>query len=305
MGLTGFYKLLTKKCNYKPTQVAIRDLVGKTIAIDGDAAMYRAMHGCTSGTEVRPSDVAIPILKWMTTARDIGIETIFVVSAGPPPIEKLTHCSVRRKRKRTLNEESIRDMEKKLQEEGTDPAEEVCVREKILKLRSSNRQVTSSVSSSVVDLLEENAFKCIRAKSEADFMLVQLSEDDKCDFIATDDADIIVSGGNAILRGFFRMLSNNDIYGSVFVRSEILHAMGMTSDQLLQLGTILSCDYQPPIPKVGPVTALRAIKEHGTVETFLSAKRRKQIHLPQNMSVESYVRLCNRSIEIFKSRPDR
>jgi 5'-3' exonuclease len=201
---------------------------------------------------------------------------------------------------------------------------ELHLRDKICRLRNSIRRISSDMATQVVTILIDRGFVCRQAKSEADFLLVMMSEDGQCDFVATDDADMIVSGATHVLRGFIRMLVDPTSNGYVFCRQDVLTCLGLSSQELLQLGTLLSCDYQPPIHNVGPVTALRMIQEHKTVDAFLrsqsfnvetksktrtqnttqSCKKRKYT-LPHDMSVESYVTASIRSVDIFRSRPDK
>lgn len=45
----------------------------------------------------------------------------------------------------------------------------------------------------------------------------------------------------------------------------------LNKNQFVDLCILLGCDYLDPIPKVGPHTALRLIREHGTLENFVAA----------------------------------
>jgi flap endonuclease-1 len=316
MGLTGFYQLLQKRGGYVPSNLSLSDLKGKTVALDGDFVLYKALHGHTNGERVEPMELAEQVAKWLVLAVNNGIKPIFVTTGGPPPIEKQTHCSVVRKRKRDRTQQTIDKLENQLKIDTDDIGTELHLRDKICRLRNSIRRISSEMTAQVVTILSGRGFVCRQAKSEADFLLVMMSEDGQCDFVATDDADIIVSGATHVLRGFIRMLVNTTLTGAVFCRQDVLACLGLSSPELLQLGTLLACDYQPPILNVGPVTALRMIQEHKTVDAFLHSESflvetSKQTHkkrkytLPRDMSVESYVTASRRSVSIFRSRPDK
>jgi flap endonuclease-1 len=311
MGLTGFYKLL-KKHGYDPAPVELHQLRGKTVALDGDFVLYQSLLGHTTG-EATAVDVAAPVSKWLTLAKQADIHTIFVTSGGPAPIEK-THCSNVRKRKRERQQERITELEATLPAlaKNEDLGEELDVREKICRMQNNIRRITSTMSTQVVDILRADGHTCRQAKSEADFMLVMLSEDGKCDFVATDDADIIVAGAKHVLRNFTKMLTDSTTRGMDYCRKSILAGLKLNSDAFLQLGAILSCDYQPALCNVGPVTALRMMRQFGSVDNFLRSEvftvetksKKRKYSLPAGMTVENYISTSERSVEIFRSRPD-
>jgi flap endonuclease-1 len=50
-------------------------------------------------------------------------------------------------------------------------------------------------------------------------------------------------------------------------------AIGLTAAQFVDLCILLGCDYVDPIPKVGPSTALKLIRDHGTLEKVVEWMR--------------------------------
>jgi 5'-3' exonuclease len=313
MGLAGFYGLIQKQEQYIPTMVTLEDLRGKTIALDGDFFMYKAMHGSTTGDAFVASDIGRRIVTWLTLAQTAGIHSIFVTTGGTVPIEKVNHCEVNRKRKRNQQQVRIDELESQLVTSGSTAGDEVVLRDRICRMKDGIRRVRRPMSTAVVKYIQDRGFDCRVAVSEADFLLVLLSEDGTCDYVATEDADIIVSGAHHVIRDLVPLLLDASPTARVFCRSDILTQLQLTGDQFVQLGVLLSCDYQPPLKNVGPVTALRMIREHGTVDKFLGsvdfhqmtkAKKRKY-DTPASMSVEDYVTCSQRSVEIMTSRPDR
>ena len=310
MGLKGFYPLLKKTCAYVPDVVGLADLEGKTVAMDGDYFLYKAMHGTTSGTTFTAKDLATCVIRWLRAARNAGIMTIFVTSGGAPPVEKIQQCLAGRKRKRGRQEEKIQVLEEKIRASTCPIGDELVMRDQICRMKDAVRCIDPIMAVDVVRQVRDAGFECVESVSEADFMLVLLSEQGRCDYVATDDADILVSGAHRTLRGLVPLLSSGTS-ARVFTRADILSALGLTSAQLLELGCLLSCDYQAPISKVGPVTALRMIQAHGTIKAFLESdaftstkKKKPRYELPGMMTSDDYVRQTTRSIAIFQSRPD-
>lgn len=316
MGLTGFYPLLKTHGCYTPSTVSLADLDGKTVAIDGDFMMYIALHGYTTGTVVTAGEIAAPIMRWLERARVAGIQTIFVTTGGPSPLEKQAHCGVLRTLKRARQNERIEELRTSLASavaRDDDIGRELYLRDQIDRLQNTVRCISATMSKSVVEILVGTGWNCMSAKSEADFLLVLLSEDHKCDYVATDDADIIVAGAEHVLRGFVRLLTDPTAVGTVFCRSTIMTCLQLTSAALLQLGSLLACDYQPPITNVGPVTAFRMIQKYGTVDNFLRSEaftcetksKKRKYSLPPGMSLDAYSSSSSRSVTIFCSRPDK
>lgn len=311
MGLTGFYQLL-KKNGYTPNTVDKQDLRGKTVAIDGDFVLYKALHGYTHG-KVNPEEIASHVVKWLTTAETAGINTLFVTTGGKAPIEKQTHGHPIRKRKRKAQVVNIKALESRLIEDGLDIADELVLRDKICRLKDQIRRVDASTSKAVVAILKAAGFRCLSAVSEADFLLVTCAEEHVCDFVATEDSDIIVAGAENVLRGFVKLLTRNELAYS-FNRADILVRLKITSVQLMELGCLLSCDYQPKIGNLGPVGALKAIQTYGTIEQFIrsdafnvvsSKTKQRKFTLPPDMCSDAYLKCCQQSVEIFSSRPDK
>ena len=178
--------------------------------------------------------------------------------------------------------------------------DELTIHDRICKLQDAARVIDPIVVASAVEIIQAAGFECLQAASEADFLLVTLSEVGRCDYIATDDADILVMGAQRTIRGLSALLIN-DISARVFTRDDILKSIDLKSEQLLELACLLGCDYQNSIPRIGPVTALKIIQVHGTIKVFLGANGDKYA---LSMTVEEYLRQCARTVEIFKSRPD-
>ena len=311
MGLTGFYPLLRAN-GYAPTEITAEALRGRTVAIDGDAMLYRALHGYTTGAP-SATELTACIARWLQRAAELGVSVIFVVTGGPAPPEKERCCGKRRKRRRDAQLARADALEASLAG-VTCPGTTVDTLDRAARLRDSARCIVSGTRSAVVRALREAGFVCREAVSEADMLLVQLAERSECHLVAADDADLLVSGAPRLLRGLGSLLAGDDATRPLrlYERGAILASLGIDADQLLQLGTLLACDYQPPIHNVGPKTALRVIKRHGSIAAFLGSEeftsvtrsKRRKYTLPDGMSGPEYLRACGRSVDILRSRPD-
>lgn len=177
----------------------------------------------------------------------------------------------------------------------------------INRLHDNSRHITSDISKQIVDTLQSAGFHCIRAKSEADFLLSLLSETKKCDYVAAEDGDILLSGAENVVRNFISVLLDGSLEVPTFNRSDILKSLGLTSHQFLQLGCLMNCDYQPGIKNVGALKGWKIIKQYGNIKDFLHSPMfiKSKMQLPPNQSVENFCITMDRTIEIFKWRPDK
>lgn len=306
MGLLGFYKLIKTKGGYNPKKEKLQSLKGKTVAIDGDMFIYKAMF-LTSESNVDPVQISDCITKWLTILKNEGIDVIFVVTGGPPPVEKLQHCCKKRKRIHDKTNEEITRLTNNLNNPLVDIETQLSLSEKIGKMTKNNRKINKTVSIQIVTLLEQHGIVCKIGSSEADFLLVEMSRNDKCDYVISDDADILLAGAKRTIRNLIPVLSGSFDEIDVYERDVIMKSIRLDNEQFLQLGSLLSCDYQPPIKNLGPVTALKMIQKHTSIRNFLVSSdfkrenKKSRYSLPENVSTECYIKKCDRTVDIFKN----
>lgn len=324
MGLTGFYRLLKHKTvQYKPSVIRIADLKGSTVAIDGDALLYSVMYSSTTvysdSDTVCANELANGVIKILKIMINHHIQPLFVIS-GTLAIPEKGPCTQKRKcardkmlQKANITQHSITTYEQKENITPSDYIEIAELKKQCRSLRLNARYISRSCAQQVLTIVQEvlgpNYCRC--AKSEADFLLMLLSEKGDCAYVATDDADIIVAGAQTTLRGLVTLLHGGE--GYVYCRNKILTHCKLRSQQLIELGTLLSCDYQPSLHSVGPVTALRILQEHGSIETFLQSKefttcskssKKRKYTTPNNMNIDAYLAMTKTTIQIFTHRPD-
>ena len=64
--------------------------------------------------------------------------------------------------------------------------------------------------------------------------------------------------------------------------AKALEGLELTHDQFIDLCILLGCDYCNSIRGVGPKTALKLIREHGTIEKILDNLDRKKFEVPED-----------------------
>ena len=322
MGLRGFYALL-KRLGYVADAVQLGSLEQKRLAVDADMWVYRCLFGCDA--QPTTQSVARRISKWVNSM-PCTVDLIF--SGRSVPAEKSQCLKSRKdamqKRKDAFEKDQQRraELQENLErlksaEDGDSQtvataataatAREACQQEmllldlKLTKTRTQLHCFTREERAEIATILQEQeGISCIVAPCEADFELVDRSRRGLCDYVVSDDADLITSGCERVLRDVQSLLKGQS--ARVFVRSDILRVLELSSEQMLQWASLLHCDYQPPIGRVGPATALKMIRKHGTVSGFLQSDDFKSaVHsLPGDLSVDEYIRSTARTVQIFK-----
>ena len=112
----------------------------------------------------------------------------------------------------------------------------------------------------------------IIARGEAEHCGAQLLENNEVDVLVSDDSDAFAFGARVLLRN----LNRDGRDGDLIVRLDrVLEAMQITRHQLIDIGILCGCDFTESngLPSVGPVGAVAAIREFGTIEAFLASPK--------------------------------
>ena len=109
----------------------------------------------------------------------------------------------------------------------------------------------------VMEFLEYLLIPYLQAISESEETCAYLQKKGYVDYVMTEDTDSLTFGAKSVLFG--EKLYNLDI---------ILTEMGLSYESFVDFCILCGCDYTSTIPKIGPVNALRLIKEHQSIENF-------------------------------------
>jgi flap endonuclease-1 len=116
------------------------------------------------------------------------------------------------------------------------------------------------------NLIKLFGYTIILAPEEADSQLAELVKNNKVDYVVTDDMDILIFGGNKILKNFTiaskKKIQEIDL--DIFKKEA-----NLTQDSLVDLAILLGCDYCPSIKGIGTIGAYKLIQKYGDVKTIL------------------------------------
>lgn len=118
-----------------------------------------------------------------------------------------------------------------------------------------------------IKLLELMHIPYFRAEGEAEATAAALTHV-WADGVATEDADALVFGAKCVYRG----LSSKSECVEITLAT-VLEELGLSHRQFIDLCIMMGCDYTAgTLRGVGPATALKLIKAHGTIEGVLGSK---------------------------------
>ena len=119
-------------------------------------------------------------------------------------------------------------------------------------------------------LLELMGVPIVLAPCEAEAQAAALARSGKVYATATEDMDALTFRTPVLLRKMtFANQAKSTIQSMDYAKA--LEGLGLTHDQFVDLCILLGCDYCDTIRGVGPKTALRLIKEHGSIEKILAS----------------------------------
>jgi flap endonuclease-1 len=127
-------------------------------------------------------------------------------------------------------------------------------------------------------LLDLMGIPWIQAPSEGEAQAAHLTKRGDADYCASQDYDSLLFGAPKLIRNVTisgrRKLPGKsvliEVVPEVVELENVLRECGITHEQLVDVGILVGTDFNPDgVKGLGPKTALRIIKEHGTLENAL------------------------------------
>ncbi|MEM1540262.1 MAG: flap endonuclease-1 [Candidatus Bathyarchaeia archaeon] len=253
------------------TVIRLEDLSGKSIAIDAYNALYQflAIIRQPDGTPLKDSSGRITshlsgLLYRTSNLIELGIKPIYVFDGVPPALKE-----VEIKRRMKAKEEALIKYEQALKEGRIEEARMYA-------------QATASLKDYMADdskrLLDLIGVPWIQAPSEGEAQAAHVVKRGDADYCASQDYDSLLFGAPRLVRNVTisgrRKLPGKNVYievePEVIELEQVLKECGITHEQLIDVGILVGTDFNPEgIKGLGPKTALKLIKEYGSLENVL------------------------------------
>jgi flap endonuclease-1 len=250
------------------TVVKLEDLGGKSLAVDGYNALYQflAIIRQPDGTPLKDSGGRVTshlsgLLYRTSNLVELGIRPVYVFDGAPPALKE-----VEIKRRMRVKEKAAVRYEQALREGRPEEA-----------------RVYAQATSHLKDYMAEDSKRLlsllgvpwIQAPSEGEAQAAHLVRRGHADYCASQDYDSLLFGAprfvrNITISGRRKLPSKNmyiDVVPEVVELQRVLDDCGITYEQLVDVGILIGTDFNPDgIKGLGPKTALKLIKEYGSLE---------------------------------------
>ena len=251
--------------------VKLEDLSGKSIAIDAYNALYQflAIIRQPNGTPLKDSSGRITshlsgLLYRTSNLIELGIKPIYVFDGVPPALKE---AEIKRRMK--TKEEALVKYEQALREGRIEEARMYA------QATSSLKDYMAEDSKRLLDLM---GIPWVQAPSEGEAQAAHIVKRGDADYCASQDYDSLLFGAPRLVRNVTisgrRKLPGKNVYievePEVIELEQVLKECGITYEQLIDVGILVGTDFNPEgIKGLGPKTALKLIKEYGSLENAL------------------------------------
>ncbi|RDL33877.1 putative DNA repair endonuclease rad2 [Venustampulla echinocandica] len=262
MGIKQLYQVIKDECPDAYKEGEIKNQFGRKVAIDASMSIYSFLIAVRSGGEMLTNEDGETTSHLMgmfyRTLRivDNGIKPLYVFDGAPPKL-KSGELAKRFQRKATATE-------------GLEEAKETGTAEDIEKFSRRTVRVTREHNAECQRLLKLMGIPYLIAPTEAEAQCAVLARAGKVYAAASEDMDTLCFDSPVLLRHLTFSEQRKEPIQEIFLE-KVLAGLDMDRKQFVDLCILLGCDYLDPIPKVGPHTALKLIREYKTLENFVEA----------------------------------
>ena len=280
MGIKSLTQIIKRNSPESITHENLYKLSGKKVAVDASLVIYQNLLNVGNRPLFKNSDGKITnhlsgLFYKIVQYLSLNIELIFIFDGKPPDIKSDTIYE----RKKKANEAKEK-MDNAVTKEDKDKYEKASLR------------LTKEMINDVKKLLNLMGVSYIHPDGEGEAFASELCRIGYVDYVLTEDMDTLVYGCPKLIRNCLdKSLKRGDII-SVINYDKVLEDFNLTQDQFIEFCIFCGCDYCDSVPKIGNITALKLIKEHGNIETIIN--NNTKYVFPEN-----YLELFKQSKEIF------
>ncbi|GME80544.1 unnamed protein product [Ambrosiozyma monospora] len=263
MGIKGLNALVSENAPRAIVSSEMKSLFGRKIAIDASMCLYqfliamRQQDGSSLTNEAGETTSHIMGFFYRTIRMvSLGIKPCYVFD-GKPPVLKGGELEKRLKRR-----EEAEAKAKELKETGTV--------EELQKFERRTVRATRQHNEDAKKLLKLMGIPFVEAPCEAEAQCAELAKKGKVYAAASEDMDTLCYKPPYLLRNVTAAESRK-LKVDEFNSEKILEGFGMDLNTFVDMCILLGCDYCETIKGVGPVTAMKLIKEHGSIEKIIES----------------------------------
>ena len=285
MGIKSLTQSIKKNSPESITHENLYKLSGKKVAVDASLVIYQNLLNVGNRSLFKNSNGKITnhlsgLFYKIVLYLSLNIELIFIFDGKPPDIKS-----------KTIHER------KKKANEAKEKMKNAVTKEEKDKYEKSSLRLTKEMINDVKKLLNLMGVSYIHPDGEGEAYASELCRIGYVDYVLTEDMDTMVYGCPKLIRTCLdKSLKRGDII-SIINYDKVLEDFKLTQDQFIEFCIFCGCDYCDSVSKIGNITALKLIKEHGNIETIIN---NTNYSFPEN-----YLELFKQSKEIFLMLRDK
>ncbi|XP_024389205.1 flap endonuclease 1-A isoform X2 [Physcomitrium patens] len=196
---------------------------------------------------------------------EAGLKPVYVFDGQPPDLKK------RELAKRFARREDAAEDLVTAKETGNEADVE--------KYSKKTVKVTKQHNEDCRKLLRLMGVPVVEAPSEAEAECASLCKAEKVFAVASEDMDSLTYGSTRFLRHLMEPTSRK-LPVLEFDIAKVLEGLGLNMDQFVDLCILCGCDYCDTIRGIGPQTALKMIRQHGSLEIVLENLNKDRYQVP-------------------------
>lgn len=261
MGVKGLNQLIKEHAPDAFKEFTMKNLFGRKIAIDASMCLYQYLIAVRQqdGQQLTSEDgetTSHLLGMFYRTIRMVenGLKPLYVFD-GKPPVLKGGELE-----KRLLKRQEAEKQMEELKETGTV--------EQMMKFEKRTVRASREQNAEAKKLLELMGIPYVDAPSEAEAQCAELARTGKVFAAASEDMDTLCYEPKFLLR-HLTVAEARKLPIDQIEFSEVLKGLGMDKSTFVDMCILLGCDYCETIKGVGPVTAYKLIKEHGSLDNIV------------------------------------
>ena len=248
--------------------IGLEDLRGRALALDGNGELYQflALIRQRDGTPLHDvtgrvtSHLSGLFYRSTRLIADYGVRLTYVFDGAPPALKAATIAQ-----RRAVRQRYVAEMEE-ARAQGDLP--------RAYSKSTMTSRLTREMVEEAKTLLGLMGLPVVQAPSEGEAQAAHMARAGAVWAAASKDYDALLFGAPRLLR--FLTLSGKEFLPSrgvfrpiipeVIDLPRMLAALGITREQLVDLGLLVGTDFNPGVKGIGPKKALALLKRHGAVE---------------------------------------
>ncbi|KAF2445650.1 flap endonuclease 1 [Karstenula rhodostoma CBS 690.94] len=274
MGIKQLFQIIQEHAPDAVKTGEIKNHFGRKVAIDASMSIYSFLIAVRSDGQQLMNESGETTSHLMglfyRTLRmvDNGIKPLYVFDGAPPKLKS--------------GELAKRFQRKTEAQAAQEEAKETGTAEDIEKFARRTVRVTREHNEECRRLLKLMGIPYIVAPTEAEAQCAELARGGKVYAAASEDMDTLTFNAPILLRHLTFSEQRKEPILEIHL-DKVLEGLDMKREQFVDLCILLGCDYVDPIKGVGPSTALKLIREHGTLEkVYESMKASSKYTIPED-----------------------